>query len=130
MNEFFEMFESFKKRKAIDNPMSTGKANAGDNDNLNKFFKYFSKTKLMDPEGDSKTVTYLEQEINILKQECQAKQIHNERLIEEIQEFKKKLELSVESAIDFQKNSQIAYEQELENHVLAFDILRVRIRMK
>lgn len=125
MNEFFDIFDGFKKRKTVDNPIGSGSENKGIMENLNKFFKYFSKAKLMDPEGDSKTVTLLEQEVKLLKQECKAKQIQNERLIEEVLEFKKKLDLSVESALEYQKNTQIAYEQELENQILAFDILKV-----
>jgi len=125
IKDFFDVFEKFKKTKPVEvehkNEVTGGVVNK---DHLVNYFKYVSKSKFLNAEGEANKIANLEEEIRILKQENRFKQQHMESIMKEAIELKKKIELIEANAIEYQKNTAITYDQELENHILSFDILK------
>lgn len=97
-----------------------------DKTNLIKFFKYISKSRILNTEGQAKQIARLEEEISLLKHENKNKQMHIENLALESKDLKMKIENLERSTLDLQKNANISYEQAIENNIIAFNILKVR----
>ena len=126
MMEFFEIFDKFRKIKPLEiTNSSVSMGSIIEKDNLFKFFKHVSRRKLISAEDEAKRIEFLEEEVKILKKESKAKQELNQSLLNKIDELKMKNLIIEKSMIDYQKNAEKAYVQELENHVVTFNILKV-----
>ncbi len=92
---------------------------------LVKFYKSITKSRILNTEGLAKKIARLEEEISLLKYENKNKQMHIENLASETSDLKIKVQSLENSALEYQKNASVGYEQVLENHIITFDILKV-----
>ncbi len=94
---------------------------------LVKFYKSITKSRILNTEGLAKKISRLEEEISLLKYEIRNKQMHIENLVLETSDLKTKVQTLECSAVEYQKNATVGYEQVLENHIISFNILKVYV---
>ena len=128
MTDFFDIFDKYIKLKPSDASISSNMESTSNNEgNLSKFFKTLSKVKVSNPDFDRQKIESLEEELKILNKEIRSKQLHNESLLNEIDILKKRIDQLETTMINYQNNTELAYQQVLDNHIITFDILRVII---
>lgn len=128
MTDFFDIFDKYIKLKPSDASISSNMESTSNNEgNLSKFFKTLSKVKVSNPDCDRQKIESLEEELKILNKEIRSKQLHNESLLNEIDILKKRIDQLETTMINYQNNTELAYQQVLDNHIITFDILRVII---
>jgi hypothetical protein len=121
---FFDLFEKYKVFKSGENNQTE---EIDEKVDLVKFYKSITKSRILNTEGLAKKISRLEEEISLLKYEIRNKQMHIENLVLETSDLKTKVQTLECSAVEYQKNATVGYEQVLENHIISFNILKVYV---